>query len=277
MSYGRMKLLWGARELSHPYPLKDVSIVTLIHNEAEILPYTLPLILHLEADETLLIFDRCKDHSLEIAEKIVDGKPSRLIGGVEFISLDEAAGVGWYDRLAYLHHFGYQYATEDYVLDIDADMLVDAHGIAQGIKRLKYSDDVKLVIYGFMDQPPTPQMYLRRAYSRLPIFKARGQLQALNREAYLELNTLQRHHDHPVSRYQDALVQRDLETYHNSTHINTETMHLRPTEGIEYNHKRAIGHAQLGSTPPFVIIQSLAMLRIGMIPPYLKALRMKRR
>lgn len=98
------------------------SIIMPIHNEKEILPYTLPNLYWMCPDEIILIFDRCTDRSEEKAGFIYN-RLGTLVEDVKIIEVREKSDWMW--NVNYLYDLGVGAATNDIVLLTQADILLD--------------------------------------------------------------------------------------------------------------------------------------------------------
>ncbi len=97
------------------------SVVIPVHNEAKILPITLPTILKYEPDEIVIIFDRCTDKSYEVARKIICDH-----GFIESFTpiFKRKPAPDWNHQLAHTRHIGFEKAKHDIILNVDADFIL---------------------------------------------------------------------------------------------------------------------------------------------------------
>ena len=101
----------------------NFSVVMPIHNEAELLPLSLPTVYELMPSEVILIFDNCIDQSEEVAKKIIKKHdPQRHI--TTCIN-DIPKDIEHKFRIAYLKRLGMDSADYDIILSTDADIMLD--------------------------------------------------------------------------------------------------------------------------------------------------------
>jgi len=94
-----------------------VSVVMPIHNEEDLLPYSLNSMLNAPVYEFVFVLDRCTDGSKEIV--------SRFATRVERYRILEKSETSWLNPAAEAYDFGAQYASGDCIYFIDADVVVD--------------------------------------------------------------------------------------------------------------------------------------------------------
>jgi len=247
----------------------NFSVIMPVHNEAEYLPYSLPSIYHLNPDEIIILLDKCKDDSRKIAEKLA--KVYGYEGTLRLRNVNENSN-GWLNRLAYLHRLGYLLANNDLILDVDADMKLDTQRIIKGIRLIK--GDIKLVTFGFLDYPYTLQCFLRALYSFITPFKSGGNLHAFSKKAWRECESIE--NVKKIFTGQDAYLRKAISKKYGTKYIQTNTFHLRPTEGRQFDERRGMGYAltlkETSTLKMFAL--SFFMLRPYVFSSYLKMRRL---
>jgi glycosyltransferase involved in cell wall biosynthesis len=94
-----------------------VSVVMPIHNEEDLLPYSLRALLSAPAHEFIFVLDRCTDNSKNVV--------SRFAASVGRCKILEKREASWLNAAAEAYDFGAQYASGDWIYFIDADTVVD--------------------------------------------------------------------------------------------------------------------------------------------------------
>jgi len=128
-------------ELEHPF-----SVVLPIHNEEELLPYTLPGVFRLNPREVLLVLDRCTDRSETIAQRIHQRHFSHI--PLSLIHVREKSE--WRIHLNYLYHLGLERAKGPGLLLTQADILLNPQSFAG---HLHLALEGNLVSFGVLGHP----------------------------------------------------------------------------------------------------------------------------
>lgn len=245
--------------------MEQISIVLPIKNEAPFLTTTFHSFLDLKPNEIIPIYDKCNDESRKIVENIASIRKYPNIKPIEAESSEE-----WMNRIAYLRRLGYSKATNDIILDLDADMLIDVKSIKKGLAKL--NNGIALVTFGFLDYPWTPQCFLRTLYSTFVCIG--GNLHAFKKEAWLKSEDPDEVKQ--IIKGQDTHLRRSISQHYATRHINTKTLHLRPSEGRRYDKRRGFTQATLGEKSAIkMFLHSLFMLRPHLLPTYLRTRRLQ--
>ena len=162
----------------------DFSVIIPVHNEAEILRYTLRSIYNLEPREIIFILDRCTDNT----EKIIKSfwKKTNLGNKVKLMLLKVDKKSHWRLHLNFLYDFGIRSAVSAIVLLSQADILHDYVTIKNKINLASHG----LVSFAVLEHPHiSPWNHfvtktLRRASKFFDIQRFSG-LIALNKKYYL--------------------------------------------------------------------------------------------
>lgn len=212
-------------------------------------------------DEIVIIFDRCTDNSLNRVISIWKKYGRKIKLEKIFVDFD----VDWIERVGFLRRLGFKECQNDIILTTDADIILDKR-ISDYIKFI--NGDVKLVKFGFLDYPYTLRCFLRRIYSEFFPFKGYSGLYAFSKRAWLECEDLE---DARVSPAEDAHLQLSIERKYRSIHLNTKSLHLRPTEDVASDVKRGWGYAATVRSSPFqVFLMSAFMMRPHAFASYMK-------
>ena len=196
------------------------TVVVPIHNDASYLRYSLPSIYQLHPDEVLLLFDRCTDSSVAIAQSIAQ----RFTDSVTRI-IEVNHPVRWRSRLAYLRRFGYRLASHDIILVMDADMILDQR-IGEFLHQ-RFSTNTPLLRFGMRVYPVSIRYLIIALIKRLVhrVYRTYGGVYAFRRDAWLNAEEDSVQH---IERAEDASLHRAiLQHGGRSGFIATDTVHLR--------------------------------------------------
>lgn len=127
------------------------SVVLPVHDEEVYLPYSLPSIFALEPSELVVVFDRCRDHSVEVVDDLVRQagfEPAR----VKYVEVSERFD-GF--QLNGVRRRGYEVAENNVILATGADIILD-HTCMRALDFLE-EQNVALVSLGCLDYPVSPR------------------------------------------------------------------------------------------------------------------------
>ncbi len=242
------------------------SVVTPIHNEAKLLPYSLPSIFRLKPDEVILIFDRCTDKSLEIAKRIA--KRFKYGSRTKFIELNKKSH-GWKFRVAFLRRHGFKLAKNNVILNTDADMVLDEK-IMNYLHRVD-KKAVGVLLFSRKPYPRTFQSFVGILVSKLaPLGFGFGALYAFSREAWLE--TENQESARKVHRAEDTHLVSSISKKYKTIFIKTNTLHLRDRETAKNHFMKGVTRWQAKRAPLWeVAIHSFVYLRPLVLSGYLVA------
>lgn len=245
--------------------LAKFSVVMPIHNEEKLLSHSLPSIFRLVPDEIILIFDRCTDKSLEIAEQIT--KRHEYGSRTRFIELNESSQ-RWRFRVAFLRRHGFKLAKNHVILNTDADNLLDEK-IADHLHFIG-KKNIGIVMFSRIPHPKTLQSFVGTLISRFLPTVGFGGLYAFSKEAWAETENQESARNTP--RAEDTHLRLSISKKFNEIFIRTETLHMRPKETAKYHFKKGITRWQAKRAPFFaVLVHSLLFLRPLVLCGYLKA------
>jgi hypothetical protein len=94
-----------------------VSVIMPIHNEEDLLPYSLQSLLDAPVQEFIFVLDRCTDRSALIL--------SRFAARVQGCRILEKNETKWLNPAAEAYDFGAEHSAGDWIYFIDADVVVD--------------------------------------------------------------------------------------------------------------------------------------------------------
>lgn len=249
--------------------LVDFSVVMPIHNEENLLSYSLPSVLKLVPDEVILIFDRCTDRSLEIAEEIT--KRYEFRSRTKLIELNKSSQ-GWKFRVAFLRRHGFRLAKNHVILNTDADLILD--GKIVDYLHLVGKKNIGIVLFSRIPHPRTLQSLLGTLFSPfIPIVGVRvgfGGLYAFSKQAWLETENQESAKATP--RAEDTHLRLSILGRHKEIFVKTKTLHLRPRETARYHFLKGVTRWQTRRESLLrVAIHSFMFLRPLVLSGYLKA------
>jgi glycosyltransferase involved in cell wall biosynthesis len=259
----------------------DFSVVMPIHNESELLKFSLPSVFRLNPTETILLFDNCTDDSYDVAVDIA--KKAKFFEKTVFRVVTAKEGVEFSFRPTFLRRMGYLLAKCDRILKTDADLVLDPK-IRDYVSRLG-KDNVGIITFEYLDYPISYRHMLKRFLEkvRLPLPQSERWLggnilffvedwkQAFQKRQEDESKKVDLAE---VKRGEDTLFHKLLisEQHRRSVIVLTNTLHLRPVESPKRHYVR--GHISWKvAKRPFLLILAQAVIfnRLNMIKGYLDA------
>lgn len=238
------------------------SVIVPIHNEEKYLIYSIPSIYRLKPNEVILLFDRCSDNSFNLANKISEyyNYKDRTL----FIEINEIPE-DWNFAVAFIKRHGFNLSSNNIILNVDSDMLID-ESIRKYISLMnKYS----LISFGFLDYPYTIQCFTRRLLSLL--ITGYAGLYMFNKDVWKQtenLDSVKKVYQSEDSHLKKAIIDNGYST----KYINTNTLHLRPNETKLKHYKRGVAYYNLLKSSPYnVFLHSLMNFRIHMFTGYIHA------
>jgi glycosyltransferase involved in cell wall biosynthesis len=237
-----------------------------IHNEEKLLSYSLPSVFRLKPDEVILIFDRCFDNSLRIAEKITN----RYECGsrTQFIELSEPSPE-WRFRIAFLRRYGFNLARNGVIINTDADMVLDEKIL--DFMPLVGKNAIGMVLFSFKPYPRTFQSFVGILVSPFaPIGFGFGGTSAFSKEAWLE--TEDQESAKNVPRAEDTHLVSAISRKYKTIFVKTNTLHLRQRETAEMAFLKGVNRWQAKHAPLWTVaIHSFVYLRPLVLSGYLKS------
>lgn len=200
-------------------------MVIPIHNEEANLVYSLPSVLKLNPAETILIFDRCTDNSVGVAEAIVD----RFNVGAKVKHFFIRYRCDWANRVAFVRRKGFLAASNNIVLSTDADIILDPQ--TRWGARMFRNRCVALVKLGCCDYP-------LNIHGLLASFAAKWHTRFFGpyffrRDLWLE--TEDQDMVKTVEMGEEAHLWLSLLKTYKARFLPTKTLHLRPREMHDRN------------------------------------------
>ena len=125
---------------------ESFSVILPVHNEEQLLPYTLPGVFRLRPREVVLVLDRCTDRSEVIAQRMQRHHfPATPLSLIRVRELS-----GWSIHLNYLYHLGVKQAQGPAILLAQADIMLDPACI---LRHLHLAMKGSLVSFGVSGHP----------------------------------------------------------------------------------------------------------------------------
>lgn len=239
------------------------SVVMPIHNEARLLPYSLPSVFGLNPDEVILIFDRCTDGSISLSKKI-----TAYYNALRRTKVIEASeNCDWKCRIAYLRRLGYKIAKNDIILTTDADIILDS----QITDHILSINGIMLVVFERIDYPLTYQNIIIRLLQRLPsstLYRKFTGIYVFSKRAWLETEDLDEVKN--IERAEDTHLQLAISKKYPTKFVLTKTYHLRPKETSKEHYRRGKLYWQVAHRPMWLtILSAVILLRPSQIRGYI--------
>jgi len=210
---------------------RDFTVICPIHNEAEMLPITLQSIYNLRPSEAIFCLDRCTDSTYDIVKRYREHYSKNTDTRLREYSDEE--GSGWRSRVPFLRTDAYLHTRKEVILNTDADIRLDPNiGGCLDLIPSHY----RLISFGYLDYPWNIQEFLRAIISELTPVHGYAGLFAFCRKAWLE--TRDAEVMKKLLRNEDTYLQLAIQGRYMTTHINTRSLHLTPTESKEDHYNR---------------------------------------
>jgi hypothetical protein len=234
-----------------------------VHNEQELLKYSLPSIYKINPSEVILLLDRCTDKSKEVAMKIADIFDKNE--ATKLVEINEPSP-DWNKRSSFLRRKGFRLTENNVILNTDADLILDK-SIKKHLAKLN-KPNIGLIGFGFMDYPFNIQSFSRILISSITPFSGFAGLYAFKKNAWIEtedLDSLKK-----ISSSEDTHLRLAISKKYDTLHFNTKSLHLRPAESKDRAYIRGAMYWNLLKYPLWkIILYSLATFRPKALKGYL--------
>lgn len=214
------------------------SIVLPVHNEENLLKYTLPSVYRLKPGEVIIIFDRCSDNSVLLSKKIEKKFSGESF--TKFIELNDSSPE-WSSRIAFLRNYGNNISSNDIILTTDADIVLDEK-ITEYIKLIS-EKGIAFISLSFYDYPYTIQCFTRRLFSTLTPAKSYAGLYIFSKKAWKETEDIEK--EKKIIRSEDTLLRLSIQTKYKTIFRNTSSFHLRPMENKNRHYLKGIDYWEI--------------------------------
>jgi len=253
----------------------NFSVVMPIHNEQENLVYSLPSVFKLNPTETLLLFDRCSDSSVETAWSIT--KKFDMTKKTLFVFPIKESN--WKYRHAFMSREGYSMAQNNLILATAADIILDP--TIKNYFRLVATSNIAFISFLHLDYPISFRNLLKRLLVGIGLLPPSHKERWLagpyifSKKAWLE--TEDQETVKKVVRAHDTHLHKAILTKYSSRCIVTKTFHLRPRESNQMHYLRGQLYWNVAKRSFLLtLLSALFYLRLGLIKGYIHA-RMKQK
>jgi hypothetical protein len=250
----------------------DFSVVTLIKDENELIPLTLPSYYALKPREVVLCFDKpAPEDTLEITKKVIE-----VCGGEEITKIIEVARNPEYAfHQANIRRTGFRNATQDIILTGDIDLILDPR-IRDYIRYLSVAKDkVGLISFNKIGYPPTFRLALANLIAKF--YRLKGKhgftgLYCFSKRAWLETEDLE-HLKRQTTRGEDTHLHHYMKKKYNSRFImGLKNYCLRPMESRQYQIMQGANTWTTRKTPLWrFLISTILYIRPYALIGYLQA------
>ena len=210
------------------------SVVMPIHNEAELLPLSLPSVYKLTPSEVILIFDNCSDESEEIAERII--KKYDPLRRITLCINNVPKKIDHKFRLSYLMRLGMESSDCDVVLVTAADTILDPKigKLMNQITRFPFMSFERI------DFPVNWRTAIKRCLGFLPLWKD----DRLSGNYAVDLKIRDECEDpekvRTIEQGEDTLMQQCIREKYPTKFFHSKSIHLRPKEDSARHYRRGV-------------------------------------
>ncbi|MCW4035375.1 MAG: hypothetical protein CW716_00060 [Candidatus Bathyarchaeum sp.] len=244
----------------------NFSVVMPIHNEADMLPLSLPTVYHLVPSEVILIFDNCSDASEQVAEKIISKyDPQHRI---TVCINDVPTTIEHKERLSYLMRLGMDSAFYRVVLVTAADIMLDPE------IRLFMSQITKFPFMSFdhVDYPVNWRTLVKRGLRFLPLWKDErlSGIYAVNLNVRAECEDQEKVKS--IELGEDTLMQQCIQAKYPTKFFYVNNIHLRPKEDSDRQYRRGLSYWKTAKRGFFkTVVSAVISGRFCLIKGYIHA------
>jgi len=245
-----------------------------IYKDKDFLVYSLPTIFRLKPNEIILLFDSLED--IEVAKKICRkfGFEDRTL----FIDLTKIPSHNWKCRVAFARRYGFQIATNDIILNTDADTLLDPV-IRKYIQKIGEGSDKYVLISFERKEKLTFREFIRRIYTKITPLPQKDKISAVYlfyRPVWSEAEDLDDLKKYPL--LEDAHLHRALKNKgYKTLYVKSNCLHLRPLKDApQTNYCRGLVYALEGAPLRRIILRSLLQVRPAMLVGFLHTRKIKK-
>ncbi|PVX23467.1 MAG: hypothetical protein CW716_12115 [Candidatus Bathyarchaeum sp.] len=208
------------------------SVVMAIHNEADMLPLSLPTVYNLRPSEVILIFDNCTDNSEEVAKKIIT-KYDPLNQITRCIN-DPPKEIEHKFRIAYLKRLGMDLAKYNFVLVSDADTILDPkiHDLMNQITQFPFMS------FERVDFPVNWRTLIKNGLNFLPLWtddQVSG-IYAVDLKVRAECEDPKKVKS--IEQGEDTLMHQCIKAKYPTKFFHVNNIHLRPKEDSARHYRR---------------------------------------
>jgi glycosyltransferase involved in cell wall biosynthesis len=210
----------------------NFSVVMPIHNEADLLPLSLPSVYRIMPSEVILIFDNCIDESEEVAKKII--RKYDPLHRITICISDIPKEIEHKFRLSYLMRLGMDSSSYDVVLVTAADIMLDPE-IRNLMEQIKH---FPFLSFEHVDFPVNWRTLIKRGLRFVPLWKS----DRLSGIYAVDLNVRVECEDpekvKSVEQGEDTLMQQSIGAKYPTKFFHVNNIHLRPKEDSARHYRR---------------------------------------
>lgn len=242
------------------------SVVMPVHNEAEMLPYSLPSVYKIAPSEVILIFDNCSDESEEIAEKIIEKYDPQW--RITHCIYDVPKEIEHKFRLSYLMRRGMESSDCDVVLVTAADTILDP-------EIGKYMNQITrfpFMSFERVDFPVNWRTAIKRGLGFLPLWND----DRLSGNYAVNLKVRDECEDHEkvksIEQGEDTLMQQCIREKYPTKFFHSRSIHLRPKEDSARHYRRGLYYWKTAKRGFFkTVLSAVISCRFNLIRGYVHA------
>jgi len=235
----------------------STSVIIAVHNEEKHLPYFLPNLFGLHANEFIFVLDRCNDNSKHLIQTVHHPETAETkIVDKQFVS--------WKNSPAETQDLGCQHATGETIFMLDADIIPDKNLIEKTMPHFK---DAEIVAFTYKNYTLHGSVF-QRVHDELVNFMARIIRKSGIQPKRSGLYAIKKQN----AKIRDADSEYDeLQRKHETKLIKTNILHLRPGLSKEKQMSQGRVRAQL---PQYnllkILLASLLLFKPYMLIAYLQ-------
>ncbi len=236
-----------------------------VHNEHDNLRYSLSALFSADPDEIIFVLDRCQDGSKEMIKAAVERLGFK--GKVKLIEVSEDFP-DWHFRVARLFRLGFKEATNDAILTMAADIIIDKR-VREYVNAIELSE-IKLVSFGLKYYPVDLTYFVKRLVTF--VFPRRGfsGVFLFSKRAWMETEDPAR--VKKILKAQDTFLSKAIKTRYSTRHVWLEVIHLRVRRDAKDQYLRGATAYQIThKSLPSAFISSVIYLSPMMLKGYLNA------
>jgi glycosyltransferase involved in cell wall biosynthesis len=244
----------------------NFSVVMPIHNEASLLPLSLPTAYKLMPSQVILIFDNCIDDSEKVAEKIISKYDPlcRITTCMREIPKE----IEHKERLSYLMRLGMESAFCDVVLVTAADIMLDPE-ISKLMSQIR---QFPFMSFEYVDFPVNWRTLIKTGLRFVPLWKADrlSGIYAVNLKIRAECEDPE--NVKSVKLGEDTFMQQCIRTKYPTKFCHTHNIHLRPKENPGRHYRRGMSYWETAKRGFFkTVLSAVISGRFGLVKGYIHA------
>jgi glycosyltransferase involved in cell wall biosynthesis len=236
-----------------------------IHNEYNMLQYSLEPMFSLEPDEIVVLFDRCTDRSKELVVAIA--KKVKYTGNLKLIDINNLPP-DWKYHVAKLYRDGFTIARNDVILTMAGDVILDKR-IPNYIKEIE-NTNTKFISFGSKFYPANMVYFTKRLISLVFPERGFGGIFLFSKKAWME--TEDQNEVKKLPKGQDTFLQLAIKKKYLTRHVWLNVLDLRVRVDKEDQYMRGVlAHQILHKSLLDVLFSTIVYLSPYMLIGYLRS------